>query len=236
MWLGQKVDSGSQKIDALLNLFCTKGGYTWHLDRGNVLNVYPWATAPVTRILTCQVPAPRTLGGDINALYGRYEVSADTDTAAAVFALTSSTTAAGIAAHGRVEEFEDISNGGVMTAGATQALLANVLSKYQRVSFAGPFVVRHGEYLTPGGQPVDLGCEQAGEVVRLILTDFGYGGEVVPDPVTFVVGAVEYDGGAGTLSVTPYQALDLSLSSLLGLIGQSGGTAAQEKKTPSLAG
>jgi hypothetical protein len=237
VWLGQKFDSGSMTIDALLNLFCTKGGYTWHVGRNQVLSVFPWVTAPVTRILTCSVPVPRSLGATINALTLRYQSAGDTTTGTpAVFSLATATTPTSISIHGRIEAFQDISNGGVMSAGAAQALAANILALYQRVSFTGPFVVRYGEYMTVGGTPVDLGCEQAGQVVRLILTNFGYGGEVVPDPVTFVVGSIEYDDQKLTASIAPFQSLDLSITGLLGTIGLAGGTAAQEQATPSLGG
>ena len=66
------------------------------------------------------------------------------------------------------------------------------------------------------GVPVDLGCEVAGEVVQLQLADGPYGGEVSPaPPVTFPVGRVEYDDGAQTLAVTPFQSVPNDLPSLL---------------------
>lgn len=218
VFFGQQVDSGAQTIDALLNLFCTKGGYTWYVGRGNVLSVYLWSTTPVTRILTSTVPAPRTLGGDYNAIYARYQTTASKAGATAAYAVTSVTTAQSITQHGRMELYEDLSNAGPMSAGAAQALIQNKLNLYQRASFSGPFTVRQGELLTAGGTPVDLGCEQAGTVVRLVLQDYGYGGEIVPGPVSFVVGTYEYDDSKGTAQITPFQALDLSLSGLLGTI------------------
>jgi hypothetical protein len=65
---------------------------------------------------------------------------------------------------------------------------------------------------------VDLGCEQAGTVVRLMLSDFAYGGEVIPGPVTFVAGEVEYDDSAQTLTVTPFQNVASSFSDLLAAV------------------
>lgn len=229
VWLGQQIDSGAQSITDLLTLFCTKGGYTWYVGRNNVLSVYLWATTPVTRILTCVTPAPRTLGGDYNVIYGRYESAVDKTGTIATFGLTSVSTAQSITQHGRMETYTDMSNAGVQTAGAVQTLLQNKLNLYQRANFSGPFTVHYGELLTSGGRPVDLGCEQAGTVVQLVLMDYGYGGEIVPDPVTFVVGDYEYDDSTGTAQITPFQSLDLSLSGLLGTIGLLGGTAAQER-------
>jgi hypothetical protein len=60
-----------------------------------------------------------------------------------------------------------------------------------------------------------LATDQAGTVVRLILCDFAYGGEVSMAPITFVVGAYSYDDFAQQAQITPYQALDQSLSGLL---------------------
>lgn len=231
VWLGQQQDSGVLTITDLLNLFCTKGGYTWSVVRG-VLSVYLWQTSPVTRILTCVVPAPRSLGGDTNVIYGRYTSAADAKATPQVSSLTSVSNAVSIAEHGRIETYDDLSNAGVLTAGAAQAQLQNKLNLYQRASFSGPFSVRYGELLTAGGQAVDLGCEIAGSVVKLILMDYGYGGEVVPDPVTFVVGDYEYNDSTAVATITPFQSLDLSLSGLLGTLGLAGGTAEQEKPGP----
>lgn len=236
VWLGQQQDSGSTTIADLLNLFCTMGGYTWSVGRGNVLSVYPWATAPVTRLLTCAAPVARSLGGFENSLWMRYEASADGSSGAAVYDLDNAATIpASIAQAGTFEAYADLSDAGVMGTSTVAAVGANVLAKYQSIAYAGPFVVHYGEYLMPGGQPVDIGQEQAGQVVKLLMTDYGYGGEVVPDPVTFVVGNIEYDDEAQTASITPYQSLNTSLSGLLGTFGQPGGTALFEQAHPWIA-
>lgn len=231
VWLGQQQDSGSETITDLLNLFCTMGGYVWYVSRGNVLNVIPFSTTPVTRVLTCATPVPRTLGGFINSLWGRYQTSPST-ASVPTYGLVNVKTAASVAKHGTQESYVDLSNAGQLTSAAATALLQSVLNRYQAISYAGPFTVRYGEYLLPGGQPVDLGQEHAGQVVRLIMTDFGYGGEVVPDPVTFLIGNYEYDDEAQTATITPFQSLDTSLTGLLGTLAQTGGTAAQEKPKP----
>lgn len=258
VWLGQEADSGSQTIEDLLNLYCTLGGYTWYVtcdpSGGNgVLNVTPFpqgasgltsALAP-DRLLTCTVPVARTLGGDINTVYVRYQSSADAATAA-VYQTATATVPASIAQHGPVEAYVDVSSAGTQTSAAATALGASVLARYVRASFAGPFTVRPGELMTTGGQPADLGAEQAGSVCQLVVTDYGYGGEVVPGPVTFLVGATSWDDQNQVLQVTPYQSLDMSVSSMLsaaaarmagatvsGRLG--GGTAAQERTSTRLA-
>ena len=79
-----------------------------------------------------------------------------------------------------------------------------------------PFTVSHGQYLTTGGTPVDLSTERAGEVVRLLLTDGGYGGQVAPAvSITFPVGQVQYDDDSQTAQITPFQNIRSDLSSML---------------------
>src|SRR5207244_3791254 len=136
-------------------------------------------------------PVPRTLGGDINTIVLRYQASADDPGgtgAPAVFATTSVQNAASVAAHQVIETYVDLSSAGTMTAAAAQAVGNSILAVYQRASFAGPFTARYGQLTNPGGVPVDPGTDQAGTVVKLILCDFGYGGEVSSaTPVQFIV-------------------------------------------------
>ncbi len=219
IWLGQAFDSGSQTITELLNLCCTFGGLTWQVvtgPGGNILSVFALPTA-VTELLLVRQPAPRTLGGDINVIWIRYQTAADNATtgASATFATTSATVPASIALHGTREAFLDLSNAGTMSAGAAQAVGNQVLKRYQRASFAGPFTAGPGDLMTPGGQAIDLGINHAGQVVQLVLTDYAYGGEVVLGPVSFLVGGYEYDDDTLTGTVTPFQYLNLSLSGLL---------------------
>jgi hypothetical protein len=219
IWLGQAVDSGAQTITDLLNLCCTYGGLTWQVvtgPQGNVLSVFALPTA-VSALLLVRQPAPRTLGGDINVIWLRYQSAADNATTGAVatFATTSATVPASIALHGTREAYLDVSNAGTLSAGAAQAVGNAVLQRYQRASFAGPFTAGPGDLMTTGGQAADLGLNLAGQVVQLILTDYAYGGEVTLGPVSFLVGGYEYDDDTLTGTVTPFQYLNTSLSGLL---------------------
>jgi hypothetical protein len=213
VWLGQQPDSGSITITDFLNQICTYGGLTWYVGRGNVLKVFPLPTV-VTRLLVCTDPVARTIAADVNALWLRYQTSADTATAA-TYAVTQVTNPASIDVHGLMENYGDLSSAGTLTTGVAQSIGAYVLSRYNRANFAGPVTVRPGQYLTTGGTPVDLGCEQAGEVCRLVLTDYGYGGEVTAAPITFIVGAYEFDDVAQTATVTPFQSVSANIASLL---------------------
>jgi len=227
-WFGQAVDSGAQTITALLNLVCTRGALTWYVNSqpgghpGDDLSVFPLPSA-VNRLLVCTSPVPRTLGGDINTIWIRYEVSADTtdgsgNSVPAVYAVTSVQNAQSVAAHGVLETYVDLSDAGIMNAAAAAAVGNSVLQIYQRASFSGPFTASYGQLLNTGGVPIDPGTDQASNVVRLILTDFGYGGEIaLNQPVTFTVGSYSWDDFAQVATLTPYQSVDASLTGLLSL-------------------
>jgi hypothetical protein len=223
MWLGQEVDSGAQTVTALLNLVCTRGGLTWYVNSqpgglyaGDDLSVFPLPTVP-NRLLVCTTPVARTLGGDINTIFIRYQTAADNDTtgAAAAFAVTSVQNAADVLAHQVTETYIDLSSAGTMTQAAAQGVGQLVLQIYQRASFSGPFTAAYGQLLTTAGVPIDPACDQAGSMMQLILTDFGYGGESLPGPVSFLVGAYSYDDFSQLATITPYVSLDESLSGML---------------------
>jgi hypothetical protein len=225
MWLGQAVDTGAQTVTSLLTLVCTRGGLTWYVNSqpggslGDNLQVFSLPSAP-TRLLVCTTPVARTLGGDVNTIFIKYMTVADNATsgAAAAYSVTSVQNAQDVAAHGVTETYIDLSDVGVMSQAAAQGVGSSVLQIYQRASFAGPFTASYGQLLTIGGQPIDPGTDQAGTVVQLILTDFGYGGEVTPQfPVTFLVGAYVWDDFAQVATITPYQNLDQSLTGMLSM-------------------
>jgi hypothetical protein len=214
LYLAEQQDSGSQFISDFLTLITRPGAYTWHVGRRNTLTVFPIPTTP-TRVLMLGTPAARSLAGYINALTGRYQ-SADDGTNPATFALTTATNAASIAKHQRTEAFWDITAAGTISSGTAGGFVSQALTLYQGASWAGPLVVRPGQYLTTTGVPVDLGCEVAGEVVLLLLADGPYGGEVSPSPpVTFPVGRIEYDDTAQTAAITPFQSVPHDLPTLL---------------------
>jgi hypothetical protein len=226
-WYGQAVDSAAQTVTDMLNLICTRGGLGWYVNSqpggnpGDDLNIAALPSTP-NRILVCTTPVSRTLGGDINTIYIRYEISADnssgTTDVPAVYGYTSVQNAASVAAHGVMETFIDLSDVGVMTSSAAQAVASNVLAIYQRASFAGSFTVSQGQLLTLGGQPIDLGTEQAGTLCKVVLTDYAYGGEVLPNtPMQFIVGSYAWDDQNEVATVTPYQSVDESLTGLLSM-------------------
>lgn len=221
IWLSQPQDSGTSTVTAHLNLITSNGGLTWYIGRYNRLSVFtlpnPFTTA-ASRLLVSMDPVARTITEDVNALYARFQATADSTTSGnspATYGLTSATQPAGIVAHGRMEDFMDLSGAGVISSVTAQAAATAVLSKYQRANWVGPFTVSYGQLLTAGGTPVDLGCEQPGSIVKLMATDAGYGGEVIPGPVQFLSGQTMYDDDAELLTVTPFQFVTSDLASMI---------------------
>ena len=200
-----------------MNTITGPAAMTWYVGRGNVVKVFAPPTA-VTRLLVATAAQARTLFGYYTTLWLRYQATADNATsgAAATFGTTSVTNSPQQARHGTMETYADLSAAGVQSSGAAQSTGTAMMAKYQAASYAGPLVVQPGKLLNPGGAPVDLGCEQAGEVYRLILAGGGYGGEVAPaPPVTFLGGATAWDDVAQQLSITPYQYAANDLAGLL---------------------
>lgn len=223
IWLGQAQDPGSLTITDLLNLVCTRGGLAWYVNSqpggaaGADLSVFPLPTT-VNRLLVITTPVARTLGGDINTIFLRYQTAAPAGTTSATYAVTSVSNQASVAAHGVTEAYIDLSSASVTTAAQAQAVGNFVLSVYQRASYAGPLTASYGQLLNAGGTPIDPGTDQAGTVIRPLLTDFGYGDEDTPQlPVTFITGAYEWDDFAQVATITPFQSLNTSLSGLLSM-------------------
>lgn len=230
VWLGQQIDSGGQSIAALLDLFCTLGGFYWYISvnptgGGGILNVNtfpqglngPQSPLVANRLLTITVPVARNLGNGVNTVYMRYQSSAN-NTAAPTFAVTSQQNALQAAKYQPIEVFEDISSAQHQTAAAVQALENQVLNRFIPVSYSGPFLIRPGELLTTGGTAIDPGTDQAGTICQALVTDFAHGGDVVPGPITFMTGNYQWDDEAQIASITPFQSLDTSFSSMLGAV------------------
>jgi hypothetical protein len=224
-WLGQATDPGSQTVTAFLNLICTRGGLTWYVNsqpggsyNGDDLNVFPLPTV-ANRLLVSTTPVARTLGGYVNSLFIRFMSSADnTSTGSpAAYNVVLAQDAASVAAHGTLEAYVDLSNASVMTSAQALAVGNQILAVYEAASYAGPFQVSYGQLLNTGGAPIDPAVDQAGNRVRLILVDGGYGGEVVPAPVEFTIGSYMWDDYKQIAQIGPYQELDQSLSALLSM-------------------
>lgn len=216
-YYGTVVDSGSQTVTEFLNATTRPQSQTWRVRRvsaGLQVDVIPIPTG-VTRLLVCTNPVARTVAGYYNRLYARYEATADSSGTAATYATRSASNAASISLHDVLEAYWDLSGSGVLSASAVDGLLASALAQYTAASFAGPYTVQHGQYLTVGGVPVDLGCEKAGEVAQLIMMDGPQGAQLTPGPVTFPVGKVEYTASSDSLAVSPFQLWTGSFSDML---------------------
>jgi hypothetical protein len=220
MFLGSEVDPGDQTITDLLNLVTTYGAYTWYVttsNYGNTLRVVPLPAAP-NRLLVATTPVPRTLGGDVNTIFAKYVISSDNSTtgAAEVDGVGVSTNPASIALYGAMEAYIDLTQAGAMSAATAEGYGNNVLSRFIHATYGGSFQVGPNQLLTMGGQPVDIGADQAATVCQLVFTDYAFGGEVTPfPPPQFLVGEYSYDDDAQTATVTAFSYLGQSISDML---------------------
>ena len=142
------------------------------------------------------------------------------------FSTTWATDDASIRRHGRMESFLNLESAPPMSAADAEARGDFILSRYRRASFAGPFVLHYGQLQTTGGHSVNLAAEQARTCCKLILTDYGYGGEVIPGAPQIVTGSYSYDVDSGTATLTPLQHLHTDFSSLMSVITATRGRGA----------
>lgn len=216
----QPVESGASDVGEFLAGLTSPQSSTWRVQRvhaGLQVNLIPIPSV-VTRLLITTQPVARTVAGYTNVLYTRYQSGIDSAGDTATFATVSAANAASIAAHDRLEDQWDLTSSGLLTAGAATTLAGNALGKYQAASYAGPFTVARGQYLSTGGVAVDLACEHAGEVAQLIMAGGPYGAELRAGPVIFPVGGVSYDSDNDQLAITPLQSYTGSLSDVLSLL------------------
>lgn len=215
-WLAQQPDSASLTVTDHLNNLCGPSAQGWQVDRWGALHVGA-IPSTVNRLLVATSPVARTIANDITTVWLKYTAS-DDGQGNTTYDLTDAFNQPDIDQHGPNEVYADLSSAGVMSSGAATAVGTNILSRYQRASFAGPFSVRFGQLLTTGGQPVDLGCERAGSVARLLVTDSTFGGESVTGIVSFVIGKYAYDDATGTAQITPMTSSRADFTTLLSLI------------------
>ncbi len=221
-FLNSPTDPGSASITDFLTAITSPVGLLWYVGRWNVLNVFPPPTVP-TRILICTSPAARTLHGYYTAIQAYYQLTPDSTTGGtnpvdipATYQVVEEYNTPNAAVHGTMENFIDLTAVGAIDTASAQAVLVALLEKYQAASYSEAFPVQQGQLLTMGGTPVDLGCEQAGTCVQLVLADGGYGGEVSPGPVTFVTGAYNFSDDAQSATITPWQSALFDLPTMMG--------------------
>jgi hypothetical protein len=120
-----------------------------------------------------------------------------------------------IAAHGPNELYIDITGAGVLPQAQAQQMALNLLAKYGRSAWGGPFSFHYGNWLTLGGSPIDIATDQAGSVARVLVSDAPFGGEVLFGALEFVVGKYSYDDDSQIATATPYQSYLTDLQTLL---------------------
>jgi hypothetical protein len=214
---GNPLNTGpTTKVQTSLNL---SPGYLSRWKRTDLSGAY--VRRPPDLYLINTSPVGRTIIADYNTIIVYYEVAPDktakstTTAATAVFNTTFADAPGSVSAHGRMEFFLDISNGGAMTQAQAYAIGQNVLSKYIRANFTSSFVVMPGQLINAGGVPVDLGCNWAGAMCTVQGMNEAYGGEVGLAPLTFLIGQYQFDDDTQTAQVTPYQNARTDMSSVI---------------------
>jgi hypothetical protein len=186
--------------------------------RGNVVTVFALPTVP-NRILASGSPEGRSIADAPTTLYVRYQNTWDTNKKPATYATTSVTASSREAAHGRSEDFMDLSSAGVMSAGTAQGIATAAMKRFTRAAFADPFTIQPGQLLTQGGQPCDLGLFWAdgitAMVCQLFLADYALGGEVNFGPLNVLIGSYVYNAD-GTATLTPFESARHDWSSVMG--------------------
>jgi hypothetical protein len=229
LWFGDQTDAGSIQISDFLNAITVQGALGWDIDRRDGTISIPSLPSVVNRYLVSNTPVSRTLAEDINRLFVRYEDNSDNTSAAApaTHGLISEENTEDGDEHGWTESYIDITGNGVTTSGAAQQNAKNALARFNRVNFGNAFNIVPGQLLNAHGVPVDPGCERAGGVARLLMTDYGYGGESNPILKPFIIGEYEYDDSTLSGKVTAFQSAFDDFTSLLAAIFPVVSTAVQ---------
>jgi hypothetical protein len=186
--------------------------------RGPLLNVIALPTTP-NHLLISTAPVGQSIASGANAIYIRYQSAADTKKQKAQYGLTSVTNSGRITKQGRDEDYMDLSSGSVISSGTAQGIGNQVLKRFTRAGFTDAFTVKYGELTNMGGTPCDLGCfykDSANPMfIKVLLSDFAFGGEVTKGPVTFLVGAYEWDDAARIATITPFESMRHDFGSLM---------------------
>jgi hypothetical protein len=213
-WWINSADIGSITITDHMNEIMSNNGNTWFVDKWRYLNTGQ-LPSDVTHLLVVDIPAARTLYGNINNLWFKY-ISSDDGQGNVTYGFSNFLNDPGWNKHGAQESYIDITSAGVLTFAEADQVAANILSKYTRAAWAGAFNVRHGQLLSIGGAPVDLAVQRVGNMVcRMILTDFPFGGEIEAGPIEFPVGEYVYDDDSQTAAITPVQSYRTDIGSVL---------------------
>ena len=224
-------DNASFTVTDHMTNITAKQGMTWYVSRpqGNSLtgklNTFQLPTY-VNRLLVSSDPVPRSVFGELTTLWVSFMYS-DDNNGNQVTQLTRVSldgtvqepvgvlTINDIAAHGPNELYIDITGAGVLPQAQAQQMALNLLAKYGRSAWGGPFSFHYGNWLTLGGSPIDIATDQAGSVARVLVSDAPFGGEVLFGALEFVVGKYSYDDDSQIATATPYQSYLTDLQTLL---------------------
>jgi hypothetical protein len=208
-------DSASKTLTEFLNGLGAAGGLTWEITRlGHNVKFHALPTAP-TRLLLAPDPPGRTVAGHYNALWVKYRQNPGAVIHTDIYQNKRQADRWGpLEAYADYTAADPMANTWAQGNRAT-TFAAGVLAKTPATSYTNSFAVVPGQVLTLGGVPVDLGCERAGEVYKVIGATQGWGGDDPNAQITFVGGAYQWDDIAEAGSITPYQKAGTDLSSVM---------------------
>ncbi len=181
-------DAGGQPVTVgvLLDNYAEQTGQRWGVDAFGVLYMRPdptsprWISSPDSMVFGVTNEDTPTL------LAGRYDTGAGYATA--------------FAGTGGTEEAVDLTDRGVLTATAAEAILSGMLVRRGSVQWTNGATVSREQLTTVGGSPAPLMAVRAGQVVR--AHGLGYARVSAPWLDT-VIGKTRYTAGDDTIYLEP---------------------------------
>ena len=150
------------------------------------------------------------------AVHARYISSATGPT----YATVTATNAAAIAKYGRREYPLNLTDLGVLTAGAATAYANQILAALVAPAWINQITVTADRLTTVGGVPADLASVQAGQAVRVVGVP-GRIGRLSGSGVMYVgLGSVSYTDGADSITLAPIRLARRTLAQVLDRVVQ----------------
>lgn len=189
-------------IAEVLNAVTLQLAETWWVDNNGLLTLGSPLTTPNYLFFPSDAGGGRSLNTDYVSAYYVFYTDSTTHTEKALLRANADRQAR----FGVVEQPLDLTGQGEMSAAqATAAADAQLSMHGPRVPYAGQFTLTHGQALSTGGVPVDLGSIFPPVTGQVIGADPDRVAELYQSSPTYVwVAQTDYDDDLDTLAVTPW--------------------------------
>lgn len=192
--------SASETIEEALNDVTDRNNEYWQVSTLGALTV---AAAPTTishLLYATDTAAGRALTSYISALFVHF-IDISTNAQTTVYCQNSNASNK----FGTIEDDLDMTGASPMSISeATDFGNFYIGKSSPRTYFAGSFTATYGQLCVLGGQPKDLATAKAGSLLRVQYAAPNPDGEIFPGATAdLLVGNVDYDSDADTLSITP---------------------------------